>query len=70
MKPVNDVLQDLLTFSKGGALMHAFVAEALATYSDQVLSDESDWGNSFISKEAWQRCADEVKKEIAKNYGR
>jgi hypothetical protein len=68
MKSSNELLNDLLTWAKSGPLMHAYVVEALAKYSDQVLEDESDWGNSFISKEAWQRCAQEVKGALDKNF--
>ena len=68
MKSSNELLSDLLTWSKSGSLMHAYVVEALAKYSDQVLQDDSDWGNSFVSKEAWQRCAREVKETLDKNF--
>lgn len=70
MKAVDEVVLDLLKYSNCGALMHAYVAEALAEYSGRVLADESEWRNSFITKEAWQRCAQEVKKAIAENYDR
>jgi hypothetical protein len=41
-------------------LSEAFIIESLHRYAKDVLQDDSDWGNSFVSKEAWQDCANKV----------
>ena len=52
-------VKDIMEASECGALKQAFVIEAIHRYSRDVLRDETDWGNSFISKDAWQQCATE-----------
>ena len=37
-----------------------YIAEALSHYSKQVEQDDSDWGNSFINKAAWQSLANQI----------
>jgi len=41
-------------------LSESFILEALTRYAKDVLEDDSDWGNSFVSKEAWQGIASKV----------
>jgi Fe-S cluster biosynthesis and repair protein YggX len=41
-------------------LSEAFFIEALNRYAKDVLQDDSDWGNSIVSKEAWQDIANKV----------
>ena len=57
------VVNDLMTHSKQGALMQAFIIEAIAKYAE--LTKEAvgkpDWApNSFISAGAWGACAEEA----------
>lgn len=44
----------------GTGLGNAFVIEALHRYANEILSDSTDWGNSVISKQAWQLIAQRV----------
>lgn len=46
---------------------NAFIVEALNRYANEVLSDSTDWGNSFIKKEAWQEVAKRVLAGIEEN---
>lgn len=61
MKKLNNkqLLNQMITKSDAGVLKQAFIMEAIAHYSKAVLADTSDWGVSFISKDAWQLCAKE-----------
>ena len=52
-------LQQLVKSAKGNPLGEAFLLTAIESYSRQVLADDSDWGKSFINKEAWQEIAQE-----------
>ena len=52
-------LQQLVKSAKGFPLAEAFLLTAIESYSRQVLADDSDWGKSFINKEAWQEIAQE-----------
>lgn len=45
-------------------LAEAFIIEAINRYADDVLADESDWGNSIVSKQAWQGIASSMKEFI------
>lgn len=52
-------IMDMMLVSEVGGLKEAFIIEAIHQYARQVINDPTDWGNSFISKEAWQVCAKE-----------
>jgi hypothetical protein len=57
------VVNDLMTHSKQGVLMQAFIIEAIAKYAE--LTKEAigkpEWApNSFISAKSWGACADEA----------
>lgn len=55
------IVQELMGFPRSGALMHAFVFQALSSFSEQVLlAPEGAFGDSLISAEAWRACASEV----------
>lgn len=51
-------------FMKASAMNTAFMVQAVEDYAKQALEDDSDWGNSFISKEAWQQSAKECLEAI------
>ena len=54
------LIGDLMSFSKQGVLMQAFLIEAIAKYSEQT-KVSPPWSNqSFISEAAWRACADEA----------
>jgi hypothetical protein len=44
-------------------LAEAFILEAITRYANDVLADDSDWGNSIISKQAWQGIAQRMKED-------
>ena len=46
-------------FMEASVMNTVFMVQALEDYAKQVMADESDWGNSTISKEAWQQSAQE-----------
>jgi hypothetical protein len=52
-------IKEMMEQSAVGGLKEAFIIEAVHNYSRQVINDPTDWGNSFISKAAWQVCAKE-----------
>ena len=52
-------IKEMMEASEVGGLKEAFIIEAVHNYSRQVINDPTDWGNSFISKAAWQVCAKE-----------
>ena len=55
------LIGDLMSFSKQGVLMQAFVIEAIHAYSKQTkVSPPWSTDNSFISEAAWRACADEA----------
>ena len=55
-----ELVTDLMTHSKHGVLMQAFIIEAIAKYSEQT-KVSPPWSNqSFISEAAWRACADEA----------
>ena len=41
-----------------------------ALSDNEVIKDTSDWGNSFISKSAWQLCANECLDAIEERHNR
>ena len=57
------VVTNLMTHSKQGVLMQAFIIEAIAKYAELTKEAVSkpDWApNSFISAGAWGACAEEA----------
>ena len=56
--------QSLAKLFRNHPLADAFIVEALTRYADDVLADDSDWGNSFISKQAWQDLAKSMKENL------
>ena len=59
------VVNDLMTHSKQGVLMQAFIIEAIAKYAEQTkVSPPWSKDNTFISEESWRACADEAMEAI------
>ena len=56
MKQIKKIVEQLHKDSLG----EAFLLTAIQSYSLQVVADDSDWGNSLVSKDAWQRIASEA----------
>lgn len=54
-------IHDLMSHSQQGALMQAFVIEAIHAYSKQTkVAPPWSTDNTFISEAAWRACADEA----------
>lgn len=58
-------IRKLMTQSKTGALMQAFILEGIYYYAMQQIKafeeDPSYMCDHFISPQAWRKCADEVR---------
>jgi ATP/maltotriose-dependent transcriptional regulator MalT len=50
-------IDELVKSAKANVLGEAFLITAVESYCRQVLADDSDWGKSLVSKEAWQLIA-------------
>jgi hypothetical protein len=51
-----------------GALIQAFVIEALTRYADDVLDTDEYWENGLIDSVVWKRTAEFLKSELDKKY--
>lgn len=59
------LVTDLMSHSQQGALMQAFIIEAISKYSEQTkVSPPWSKDNTFISEESWRACADEALEAI------
>ena len=59
------LIGDLMSHSKQGVLMQAFLIEAIAKYAEQTkVSPPWSTDNTFISEAAWRACADEALEAI------
>jgi hypothetical protein len=59
------LIGDLMSYSKQGVLMQAFLIEAIHAYSKQLkVSPPWSTDNGFISEAAWRACADEALEAI------
>jgi hypothetical protein len=60
-KTNNQLVTELMTHSQQGALMQAFVIEAIRHYAIQAkVAPPWSKDNTFISEAAWRACADEA----------
>jgi hypothetical protein len=53
-------ITDLMSHSQQGALMQAYLIEAIHAYSKQTKVSPPWSDQSFISEAAWRACADEA----------
>jgi hypothetical protein len=59
------LINDLMSHSRQGVLMQAFIIEAISRYAEQTKLSPA-WSNqSFISEASWRACADEAVEAIA-----
>ena len=58
------LVTDLMTHSKQGVLMQAFIIEAIANYGERTKVAPAWSTESFISEAAWRACADEALEAI------
>ena len=59
-----ELINGLMSYSKQGPLMQAFLIEAIHAYSKQTKVSPK-WANEgFISEAAWRACADEALEAI------
>jgi hypothetical protein len=62
-----ELINGLMSYSKQGVLMQAFLIEAIAKYSEQTkVAPPWSTNNAFISEAAWRACADEALEAINK----
>ena len=57
-------ITDLMSHSQQGALMQAYLIEAIHAYSKQTKVSPPWSDQSFISEAAWRACADEALEAI------
>jgi hypothetical protein len=58
-------ITDLMSHSQQGALMQAYLIEAIHAYSKQTkVAPPWSTDNTFISEAAWRACADEAMEAI------
>jgi hypothetical protein len=57
-------ITDLMSHSQQGALMQAYLIEAVYAYSKQTKVSPPWSDQSFISEAAWRACADEALEAI------
>ena len=72
----DEFVQDLMTFSRRGALIQVFVIQALDTFSKLVMNDYESGalakkmeGNPMVHYEAWADCAREILEKMKEKYG-
>lgn len=64
-----ECIRDIMNYSAHGALIQAFVMQALTEYSNQVMAAKiEDLDTGLISGAAWQGCAREVRDAIEKHF--
>lgn len=63
------IVREIMTYSEHGALIQAFVIEALSSYSEMILNANMP-EDGIVSPEAWKGCAKEVLEKLDNFYGR
>lgn len=67
-----EFVTELMDFSRHGALMQAFVMEALEKWSRVVLDNQEqlrdDMKNSLVDAGAWIGCAEEIQQKLETRY--
>jgi len=58
-KTNTQLVNHMMTYSKQGVLMQAFIIEAIAKYAESVKANPLP-DNGFISPHAWDACASEA----------
>lgn len=65
-------IKHIMEFSRHGALMQAFVIDALIKRSEEVIKNEGPlietMKDGFVSGEAWVGCAKELNEYLSKAY--
>ena len=54
-----ELVTEMMSYSKQGVLMQAFIIEAIAKYAESVKENPLP-DNGFISPHAWDACASEA----------
>lgn len=64
-----EFVTDLMEFSAHGALIQAFVLQALTQYADRVAAtDPKALDTSLVSGHAWHGCALEVQRKLKQRF--
>jgi len=65
-----EFVTELMEFSAHGALIQAFVMQALEQYARRVAAmDPEALGTPMVSGRAWHGCAVEVRDKLTKRFG-
>lgn len=64
----DEFIHRIMTSSKYGSLVQAFVIEALSRYAEEVASSPVE-SHGFINMSTWKNIALDVQDELAKKYG-
>lgn len=60
-----EMMAQLMTFPRTGALMHAFVFEAITKYADLCIkAGAAHFESPLLSGEGWIRCANEAREAV------
>ena len=59
-----ELVTRMMEYSQAGALVQAFVIEAIANYAEQTLEAEPWPAGHFINQDAWKLCAKECLSSI------
>jgi len=69
-KTNEEFIADLMQFSRRGALMHAFIFQALDTFSARVSKlKPSECETTMVSGEAWHDCGVELQEKLKARLG-
>lgn len=71
-RPTNvEFIVELMEFSNNGALIQAYVLEALRIYSESVVQNQDQIPEEgFISRKLWVSCAEEILAKLKeRNHG-
>lgn len=66
-----EFLTELMSFSPHGALVQAFVIEAIRSYSAHIVEAEIEYNpNALIDPATWQAIGKDVLRQIEEKYGK
>ena len=66
-----DLVVDMMTYSKHGALIQAFIMTAITHYADAVIAaPEAELKGQLIAASTWKSMAAEVKERVEAFYNR
>jgi hypothetical protein len=72
MRTNEQIMMQLMQFSRHGAMMQAFIMQGLEQYAQSVLqhTEPPEGWPELINWESWHGCAEEVVTELNKHFTR